>query len=147
MREHIIYALGSFRNPELAKRAMALLLTNTFDLREAFNPLLLRPLKYRETQALPFEFVKGHVDELLSKLPREVGGDFAAQLPETGRGFCDASHRDEVQAFFQERVKEYTGGPRNLAKTIESINVCIAQKKVLGPELASFLEEQTQASR
>ncbi len=111
-------------------------------MRESFYALLFGPLSYRETRDLPFEFVKSHLDALLAKLPREVGADFAANLPEVGKAFCDTEHRTEVQSFFQDRVKQYTGGPRNLAQTLESIDVCIARKKALEPELSSFLSDQ-----
>jgi alanyl aminopeptidase len=138
-RETLIGALGSFRDPEIAKSAMALLLTSDFDAREAFYQLLFGPLSYRETRALPFEFVKNNLDALLAKLPREVGADFAANLPEVGRAFCDPEHRAEVQSFFGERVKQYTGGPRNLLQTLESIDVCIARKNALEPQMSAFL--------
>jgi hypothetical protein len=138
-RETLIGALGAFRDPAIAKAALALLLTNDFDVRESFYGLLYGPLSYRETRALPFEFVKNNLDALLARLPREVGEDFAAGLPEVGRAFCDPGHRAEVQAFFEERVKQYSGGPRNLTQTLESIDVCIARKKALEPELSGFL--------
>lgn len=141
-REALIRALGSFRNPEIAKSAIGLVLTGEFDLRESFYGLLFGPLAYPETQSVPFDFVRTNMDALLAKLPREVGGDFAAALPEVGRAFCDADHRDEVKSFFQDRVKEYTGGPRNLASTLETIDLCIARKKALGPELTAFLKSR-----
>ena len=138
-RGTLIRALGSFRNPGIAKSALALLLTKDFDARESFDALLFGPLAYPETRSLPFEFVKANLSALLATLPREVGGDFAAQLPESGAAFCTEEQRDEVESFFRDKVKDYTGGPRNLAKTIESINLCVARKKVLGPDLAAFL--------
>jgi alanyl aminopeptidase len=141
-RETLIGALGSFRDPEIAKSAMGLLLTNDFDVRESFYQLLFGPLSYPETRSLPFEFVKSNLDALLARLPREVGADFAASLPEVGRSFCDAGHRAQVQSFFEDRVKQYTGGPRNLTQTLESIDVCIARKQALAPELSAFLRSQ-----
>lgn len=141
-RETLIRAMGSFRDPALVKREEELLLTNTFDQREMFYAFLFGPLQYPETRDMPFNFVKANLDALLKKLPREVGGDFAAMLPDTGSAFCDETHRDEVKSFFQDKVKDYTGGPRNLAHTIEEIDVCIARKHVLGPDLAEFLRSQ-----
>jgi alanyl aminopeptidase len=141
-RETLIGALGSFRNPELAKAAMGLLLSNDFDVRESFYQLLFGPLSYRETRDLPFQFVKDNLNTLLARLPREVGADFAASLPEVGRAFCDTEHRAEVQSFFEDRVKQYTGGPRNLTQTLESIDVCIARKQALAPELSAFLRDR-----
>ncbi len=141
-RETLIRTLGAFRNPAIAKAGMALLLTNEFDARESFYGLLFGPLAYPETRALPFDFVKANLDALLAKLPREVGGDFAAALPEVGRAFCDAGRRAEVQSFFEERVKAYTGGPRNLAKTLESVDLCVAKKNAIGPDLVDFLKSR-----
>ena len=138
----ILYgAMGRFRNPDLAYRGLDLLLRPGFDMREALGPLLFGPLAFPETRDLPFQFVRQNLDALLARLPREVGGDFAASLPEVGRAFCDASHRDQLKAFFSERVKQYSGGERILAQTLESIDQCIAQSKAIGPEYAKFLSK------
>ena len=141
-RRSLISALGSFRDPAIANDAMALLLTGRLDAREAFYPLLFGPLQYPETRPLPFQFVQQHLDELINRLPREVGGDFAAALPEVGRAFCDVRHRDEVESFFKERVKEYVGGPRTLQQTVEQVDVCIGERNVVAPDIARFLEAQ-----
>jgi alanyl aminopeptidase len=69
-----------------------------------------------------------------------VGEDYAAVLPSVGRAFCDASHRDAVRTFFQDRVKSFTGGPRNLAQVLEEIDLCMAKRKALTPELEEFLQ-------
>ena len=142
IRQTLLSALGSFRNPEISKAALALLLTGEFDLRESLYPLLYGPGAYLETRELAFPFVKANLDALLAKLPREVGGDMAAALPGIGQAFCDADHRADLASFFQDRVKQYTGGPRNLAMTLESIDLCIAKRKVLGPEIADFLRSR-----
>jgi alanyl aminopeptidase len=141
IRELLIHALGSFRDPQIARSGMELLLVGEFDMRESFVPLLYTPLRYPETRDLPFQFVKQHLNELLPKLPGEVGGDFAAGLPGVGRNFCDAEHRSELKTFFEGKVTKYTGGPRTLQNTLESIDLCIARKKVLGPQLAEFLRK------
>ncbi len=138
-RRELLRGLGSFRDPAIVESALGLLLTGEFDAREAFVPLLLGPLRYPETRDLPFQFVRAHVDQLLARLPREVGGDFAAMLPETGRDFCDAQHRSEVQSFFAGRVQNYIGGERTLHQVIEAIGTCMAQKRALEPEIAAYL--------
>ena len=81
MRELLLSALGSFRDPQLAAASLDLLLSKDFDLRESFYPLLFGPLAYAETRDVPFTFVKQHLDALLKRLPREVGEDYAATLP------------------------------------------------------------------
>ncbi len=40
---------------------------------------------------------------------------------------------------FADRVKDYNGGPRTLAQTLEGIDLCIAARKSLTPELTAFL--------
>ncbi|HEX5229608.1 MAG TPA: hypothetical protein VFW44_17975, partial [Bryobacteraceae bacterium] len=70
----------------------------------------------------------------------EVGEDYAAMLPSVGGTFCDSKHRIELDAFFADRVKDYNGGPRTLAQTLEGIDLCIAARKSMGPELAAFLD-------
>jgi alanyl aminopeptidase len=139
--ENLLGALGSFRNPALARAALELLLSNNFDARETFYPLLFGPLAYPETRDVPFAFVRENLDKLLARLPREVGGDYAASLPMVGGSFCDASHRSEIDSFFRERVRQYTGGPRNLENVLEEIDLCTAERKKLGPELVAFLQQ------
>jgi alanyl aminopeptidase len=137
-REILLSAMGAFRDPAIVKQRLALLLTDEFDPREAFGSLLF-PAP-REAPKLPFEFVRQNLDALLKKLPREVGGDFAADLPRVGDNFCDASSRADLEAFFKPLVDQFTGGPRNLAQTLEGIDLCIARKQALGPGLAEFLK-------
>ncbi len=141
VREELLEALGSFRDPELAAAALDLVFSKDFDPRESFYTLLFGPLAYAETRDVPFEFVKQHLDALLTILPREVGEDYAAVLPSVGRGFCDVKRRDELNAFFAGRVQDYTGGPRVLAQTLEGIDLCISARKTLEPELTAFLNE------
>ena len=141
LREVLLDALGSFRNPDLARASLDLLLSNDFDLRESFYPLLFGPLSYADTREIPFEFVKQHLDALLKRLPREVGEDYAAMLPTVGSTFCDAKDRAALDSFFADRVKDYTGGQRALAQTLEGIDLCISARKSLAPELTAFLNK------
>ncbi len=94
---------------------------------------------YPETRSLPFEFVEQNLDTILAKLPREVAEDFAAALPSLGGNFCDAGGRAQVDEFFRDRVKEYTGGPRRLAQALESIDLCSARSGAIRPGVAEFL--------
>ena len=138
-RSQLINAMGSFQNPEIIRQRMSLVLTDEFDPRESFGAFLFRSTE--TTRRMPFEFVKQNLDALLKKLPREVGGDFAAELPGVGGGFCTAPDRADLEAFFKPKVEQYTGGPRNLAQTLEGIDLCIARRQAAGPDLAEFLKK------
>jgi cytosol alanyl aminopeptidase len=141
LREVMLDALGSFRNPDLARASLDLLLSKDIDVRESFYPLLFGPISFVETRDIPFDFVKLHLDELLKRLPREVGEDYAAMLPSVGATFCDAKDRNALDSFFAERVKDYNGGPRTLEQTLEGIDLCIAARKNIAPELTAFLNK------
>jgi alanyl aminopeptidase len=146
IRETLIAALGSFRNPELVRQAMSLVLDPGLDIRESFF-LLFAPLNYRETAQLPFEFVRTHLDQILKVLPREVGGDFAAGLVEVGDASCSPQEADEVAQYFTPRVKDWTGGERRLANTLERIHLCAAKKAAILQSYAEGLTDLVHGSR
>jgi alanyl aminopeptidase len=140
-RGRIIGAMGSFRDPAIARAGMDLLLHSEIDVREAL-PLLVRPLGARETQKLPFEFVKANYDELVKHLPIGGGLDARSMLPFVGGSACDEPSRLEFVAFFEQRVKEYTGGPHNYDQALESIRLCEAQKATRSADIAAFFAKQ-----
>jgi alanyl aminopeptidase len=122
----------------LAERALALTLSPDFDARETVR--LLFAVDYPELAALPFDFVRQHFDALVARLPRGVGSDAGAMLPETANGMCSLEARDQVKAIFQPGVGMFTGAPRVLAQVLEEIQVCAAVKEKQGPDVAQFLQ-------
>jgi cytosol alanyl aminopeptidase len=140
-RQTLIAALGNFRDKQIAQSAMNLVLQPDMDARETLS-VLLGPLSNRETERLPFEFVRSHYDELVKRLPSGGGFDAGAILPFVGGGFCDESSRKEFVAFFEERAKKFIGGPRNYAQALEGIKLCEAQSAAQGADIAAFLEKQ-----
>jgi alanyl aminopeptidase len=118
-RNQILGAMSAFADPTVAVAGMDLALTGEFDLREAYN-LVFGPLNRRETREVAWAWTKVHVDALAAALPVYARG----YLPYAGSVFCDAGHRDQVEALFRPRVKDWLGGTRNLAQAEESISVC-----------------------
>ncbi len=140
-RQEIISAIGSFRDPEIAKASLDLLIHSDLEMREtAF--LLFGPLGEPATERLPFDFVKANYDELLKRAPSGGGFDFGAILPFVGQGFCDTSSEEEFAAYFAERSKNFTGGPRNYQQALEGIRLCRAQKAAQGADIAEFFAKQ-----
>ena len=43
--------------------------------------------------------------------------------------------------FFQGRIEKLPGGPRNLAQTLETIDLCIASRTVQEPSVREFLSK------
>jgi len=139
-REMIFSAMGSFRNPEIARAALDLVLKPDLDLRET-TPLLFGPLSMPATRALPFEFVKKNYDAIVGRIPSGSTFGFGEYLPFVGGAFCDQQSSDEVAAFFEPKVDRFPGTRRNLAQALESVRICIAFKAAQQASVAAFLQK------
>jgi alanyl aminopeptidase len=137
VRRIVLIDMGSFRDPEIAKIALPIVLTDEFDSRQSIAILLVGVSGTAETRDLGYEFVKQNWDALIAKLPTDNG----ANLPYAAAGYCDAQHRQDVANFFQDRSTKYQGGPRILKQVLEGIGLCIAYKKAQAPSVAEFLQQ------
>jgi alanyl aminopeptidase len=133
-RGRLISAMAGFGDPVLATAGMALILGDEFPIAEAM-PLLWGPLSHAGTRRLPLEYVQRNFDALVGRLPREAG----AGLARVGTGVCSAPERGVVAAYFGGRSTRYTGGPRVLRQTLETISTCTALAKAQQPSLTRFL--------
>ena len=140
-RQTLLITIGSFRSPGIAQLALQELVKNDFDLRLSSAVLSGNMATYRETRRMPFEFIKAHFDELIAKAPSFGGFDFGAVLPFTAQNLCSAQEEQEVNAFFGPRIGKLTGGPRNLAQTLEKIRECTARKTKQEASLTTFYEQ------
>lgn len=136
-RQWIIAALPAFRDPTLAQAALDLIFEPGVDPREFERNLLAASDENRE---ILWKFVQQNFDRLNNTLPGARGIPFGANLPLAAAGFCDASHREQVDAFFQPRIANLPGGARNLANTLERIELCAARAGVVQPAAASFMQ-------
>ena len=133
----VLTAMGQFRDPEIAKSAMALILTDEFDVHQSVFTLAATVANSPFTRDVGYEFVKQNWDALIAKLPT----DWGAFLPYAAGGYCDAQHRTDVESFFTGRATKFTGGPRNLAQVLERISLCEANKKTNQPSVNEFLSK------
>src|SRR5260221_2946133 len=133
-RRIIYVALGSFRDPGIARSALALILDPAHDYREAIQIAWGQP-GTPQGSARTFEFMKTNFDALVARAPR----DAAAWYPRMMGGFCSNADRAELENFFRDRASKYAGGPRILAQTLERISLCTAFKQKQGASLAEFL--------
>jgi cytosol alanyl aminopeptidase len=140
-RRSIIGALGGFRDPEIEKASLQLILKPEMDARETLG-LLFGPLGNPRTRNMSFEFVQSNYDALMKRLPSGGGSDAGAELPFVGGEFCDESSRQKFVGFFQDRVKRFTGGPHNYAEVLEGIRLCEARKSAMGADVAEFFAKQ-----
>ncbi|HUK16650.1 MAG TPA: M1 family metallopeptidase [Bryobacteraceae bacterium] len=137
----LINAMASFHDPKILRQAFALLLDPSLDARETFG-VIFAATGDPETQKIPFEFVKANYDAVAKRLPAGAGDDYRAFLPFIGSGFCDEQSRKEFVDFFQDRVKDYLGGPRNYAQALEGIGICEGYRSAQAADVAEFFAKQ-----
>jgi alanyl aminopeptidase len=140
-RQRLFGALGSLRDPALARDALALTLDERLDLRESVW-VLLGLGSQPETSRLAFDFLKSHYDELVRRLPQ---GTFSltAYFPWVAADLCTAGARQEMEAFFRPRAAAVEGAPRVLDQALESVEHCLARKGAQQPSVASFLRSRS----
>jgi len=140
-RLNLIGALGAFRDPDIMRAALELVLKGGegLDAREMRGVITSQ---WRETRATVWEYVKRNFDELNSRLPGARGIPYGATLPSAAGGFCDEARAAEVESFFRPQMANLSGGDRNLARVLESIRLCSARRKALEAGVRQFLSTQ-----
>lgn len=142
-RSRIIEAVGRFRDEEIARSALGLMLTGDLDIRELVK--LLEPEAFQQnpkTRRVPWDFVTTNYDRLVPRLPAQLGRSATSALPEAGAGFCEESGYQQVADYFQTRIRTVSEGSRALAQTLEQIQLCEAADKILRPELEQFFRQK-----
>ncbi len=135
----LIGALGDFSNPELLKRSLAMAFNGTFDIRLS-GRMIFGIANTPSGAKLAYAYVREHYDEIKAKLPRAVNTDYAAYLPMiAAASACSDSAQSEVRTFFEARMKDVIGGPRNLENALEQIHLCTAAKPGAEEQIAKFL--------
>src|SRR5262249_36665460 len=139
-RRWILQAMGAFREPEIAKAALSLALSDELDPRETFS-IVATAASDPDTREQAYQFIKDNFNRWLERLPR----DFGAHMPNLVEGFCDEKHRADMEAFFKDRSTRFTGGPRRLANALERVDLCIAAKRVQQPSVEAFFRGKPKA--
>jgi len=135
-RSRLLAALGSFTDKALVERNLSLVLTDTFELREAFG-LMFAPLANPETRDLAYAFAKANVDKLMEKLPA-LYQPFVVYMASTR---CTQEGYDDAKAFFEPKVGKLMGGQNALQQTLAGIKSCIAIKEAQQPSVSKFLRK------
>ena len=121
-RNRILGALGHVEDPELATRALDLTLNPSIRINE-IGQILWPQFRNPRTRDHAWDWFTANFDELTARFgSHQVGG-----VPWYAVSFCTEAAASEVQEFFEPRVAELTGGPRNLAGAVETISLCAAR--------------------
>ena len=136
-RSRILSALGGFTDPKIVAQALALILTDEFDLREA-GGLSRGAMSDPRTRLIAYAFVKQHFDEISAKLPPA----YRAYMAYFALPLCDDAYKPELESFLTPRIEKLDGGPRALAQAMEALSLCSAGRKAQTPAVEAFLTKQ-----
>jgi hypothetical protein len=134
MREHAAAALGSVEQADTAAKVRAFAIdTNTrtaegfIILGEQFGSPVVRPDAWR--------WLHDNFDEVLRRLPG-FAQPVTFQYPET---FCDSTTRKQVEEFLTPKSRELGMGELELARSLEHIDLCAAQKSAHAADIRTAL--------
>jgi alanyl aminopeptidase len=136
-RGEMIGALGAVRDPKRLAAALALMLDPAIDFRETMS--LLYGASNEQMRTVIETFFRAHVDEVRKRMPQdEVAGGLAG-VTWLFTGACDAARHDEIVDYVTKTFATLPGGERMVKQAVESMDQCIASRKVLDPELRGWL--------
>ena len=121
LRSQLLRALASTKDEGLAARARALALDPRVRVNEVWVPLGAQ-MGMPETREATWGFLQENFDALVERLESSAGF-----LPRFAGAFCSEEQAEAVQGFFQPRIAELPGGPRNLLNTLEAVRLCAAK--------------------
>ena len=133
-RGRALDAIGSTRDPDKAAEVRELVFSPQLRDNEIFN-ILYPQAAMPETRDATWAWFRKNIDRLQKRIPEDNWG----RLTFFGKAYCDTEKRSEVEAYFAARIDNLTGGPRNLAQTLEGIDLCVAKVRQHKPEMDAWL--------
>ncbi|HEY1546325.1 MAG TPA: M1 family metallopeptidase [Kofleriaceae bacterium] len=131
-------ALAGVRDPQRLEQALDAMLDPAIDFRHSMWMLA----RGDDVSTLPTrqKFFKAHQAELLKRLPAidDTGTSIYAFATTFSRD-CDAARRDELANFIKDSFAKIPGAPRLIVQLTESLDRCIATRKLLEPEVRGWL--------
>jgi aminopeptidase N len=134
-KQRLLGSLGSFYDPAIVDKALAIVLGTEFDLRDT-RGILFGVLGHRETRDLGIAFVTAHLDELLARMRDD---EAAGQLGALAGWFCDRDRRAKMAALVTPRAPRFGGAENAVTRELEQADQCIAYVERQLPALRRVL--------
>jgi alanyl aminopeptidase len=97
--------------------------------RNEISLVLGAQLRNPRTRDAAWRWLVAHYDRLVER----IGLAQAGSLPWYVSSFCTREAAREIEEFFEPRMREAAGGPRNLSSAIEAIELCAARVEAQRP--------------
>ncbi|MCP4499317.1 MAG: M1 family metallopeptidase [Deltaproteobacteria bacterium] len=121
-RSHLMSAALAAHDDKKFAAALPLLLDARLRTNEVFSALQ-NSMGAHETREKAWAYFEANGDAILARFPTTAKG----WAPWIGAGFCNKEQHAKVNAFFEPRLADLMGAPRNLAGALEAIELCEAQ--------------------
>ena len=136
-RNDLFGALGAVRDPARFKQSLSLALDPKVDVREVmFLPLNASTDATREVAK---QFIREHKDAILARIPNALVQGPLARYAYVFTSTCKASEREAIVEYVTKHFSSMAGGERVVKQAIESMDQCIARRKLLDPEIRAWL--------
>ncbi len=129
-------ALAGAPDPALARKMQSLILDDRLRDNEAIQIAYTLASTDAHREAM-WQWIQNHLADFIKRIPTWRQG----AVVNIGAGFCDREHARALKTFFADKVAHLEGGPRELAQTVERIELCAALKQAKGGELARYFTE------
>jgi aminopeptidase N len=131
---HFLFALTSFRQPELAQRTLALVDQGKIRQQDYVRlfPALLSESPARE---IAWDYLKAHWDSLAEKVTSFGGSGAVSALA----GFCSPEKHDEIKQFFADH--RAPGAERAVQQSLQRITSCVEFKQLQSENMQKFLHQ------
>ena len=134
-RVAVVEALGHAVQPTSVERLRELVFSETLRSNE-IEDLLFGQAALPETRSANWDWVRDNYKRLVEAIPAWHAGE----LPGLAKGFCSSERALEVKEFFEPRIDQLQGGPRNLAQALEAIRICAAVSERQRQSFRDWLE-------
>jgi hypothetical protein len=125
------------RDADRRRRALDLVLDPKLDIRESQTLLFLG--SNEANRAAGRKFFRDHERAILARLPRSGAAANISGFSYLFTATCKADERDAVVDYVTKTFGHLEGGSRTVKQAIESMDQCIARRKILEPEVKGWL--------
>ncbi|HMG23497.1 MAG TPA: M1 family metallopeptidase [Kofleriaceae bacterium] len=136
-RTELINALASVRDLTHQAAALGLALDDRLDIRDT-APVLFGSAEEPNRVAAQ-RFFQDHKDQILKRIPSDGTATGQAWLSGVFTASCSAERRDEIVDYVTRTFAGMPGGARTVKQAIEAMDQCIAQRKLIEPEIRGWL--------
>lgn len=136
LRGQLLHAAAASKSPEIQQTLLQLTLSESIrdnEVREILQPLMREP----DTRDRTWSWIRANMNALVARSPSWFQGSIIHYAGE----FCSLDRYTEIKDELTGTVTALGSGPRNLAETLESIQLCAAMVDQHKSEVARLLSD------